>query len=118
MTSVLLVDDSYVVGKEVESALAGRYELVHELDGVAGLERLRSGNFALALLDVNMPRMGGIEMAKIASAEGLDVPMVMLTSEAQPALVKEAKAASVLGSSSRPGLLAQAVDKITGTATT
>jgi two-component system chemotaxis response regulator CheY len=46
-----------------------------------------------------MPRMGGLEMLEMVSAKGklVGLPILMLTTEGQPALVKQAKAAGARG---------------------
>ena len=53
----------------------------------------------MVLCDVNMPRMGGLEMLELVSAKGMlgALPIVMLTTEGQPALVQRAKAAGAKG---------------------
>ncbi|TAK92029.1 MAG: EAL domain-containing protein [Burkholderiaceae bacterium] len=66
--SILLVDDDDVDAKAIERALrkqGTRHRLVRAHDGVEALEILRASQIHrpyLILLDLNMPRMGGLEM--------------------------------------------------------
>ncbi|RZA20036.1 MAG: response regulator [Lysobacteraceae bacterium] len=85
---VLLVDD-HATNRQViqrQLALAG-YASETADDGVEGLERWRSGRYALLLSDVHMPRMDGYQLAQAIRAEeaqrGLPrVPIVALTASA------------------------------------
>jgi two-component system, chemotaxis family, chemotaxis protein CheY len=96
---VLVVDDSETVRRQVRQALepAG-YEVVEAVDGVDGLEKIRtSADLGLVLCDVNMPRMTGLEMIARVHAEGSTTPIIMLTSEAQPSLVQRARGSGAKG---------------------
>jgi CheY-like chemotaxis protein/HPt (histidine-containing phosphotransfer) domain-containing protein len=69
-TLVLLVDDHptnrLVIARQL--ALAG-FASEAASDGVEGLEKWRSGRYALLLSDVHMPRMDGYELARRIRAE-------------------------------------------------
>jgi PAS domain S-box-containing protein len=85
---VLLVDDHGTNRQVIQRqlALAG-YASESAEDGVEGLERWRSGRFALLLSDVHMPRMDGYQLARAIREEearrGLQrTPMVALTASA------------------------------------
>jgi two-component system chemotaxis response regulator CheY len=45
------------------------------------------------ILDVNMPRMNGIELLSRLQDDSREVPVLMLTTEGQPNLIRRAKAA-------------------------
>ncbi len=85
---VLLVDD-HPTNRQViqrQLALAGYVSEAAE-DGIEGLERWRSGRYALVLSDVHMPRMDGYELArKIREEEARSgrprIPIVALTASA------------------------------------
>ena len=85
---VLLVDD-HATNRQViqrQLALAG-YASESAEDGVEGLERWRSGRYALLLSDVHMPRMDGYQLARAireeAGRRGLPAtPIVALTASA------------------------------------
>ena len=85
---VLLVDD-HPTNRQViqrQLALAGYASETAE-DGVEGLERWRSGRYALVLSDVHMPRMDGYQLARTireeeASSGKPRTPIVALTASA------------------------------------
>ncbi len=52
-------------------------EVAH--DGVEGLEKLRSEEFDVAIVDIKMPKMDGIEMIRKANEEDIDTDMIILT---------------------------------------
>ncbi len=62
---VLVVDDSITV-REVERKLlqSAGYSVDVAVDGMDGLNALRSGQFDLLITDVDMPRMNGIELTR------------------------------------------------------
>jgi two-component system chemotaxis response regulator CheY len=93
-TTVLIVDDSQLIRGMVVRALgAAGYRVVEARDGVEGLSRLEQDRPALVICDVNMPRMNGVELLE-AARQAPDVPpFLMLTTEADPAVIAAAKAA-------------------------
>lgn len=89
---VLVVDDSALVRREIQHALGTRHQVVEAFDGLEGLKALgEDPSLGLVLLDVNMPRMTGLEMLEKAKALGYDTPILMLTTEVDPALIRRAK---------------------------
>jgi len=117
---VLVVDDSLMVRQQVGFALSSAgYDVIEAEDGVQALEKLaaQSGP-ALMVLDVNMPKMSGLELLQEMRDRKSNVPVVMLTTEGQPKLMQQAKALGAKGwiiKPFRPELLIAAVRKITGT---
>jgi len=84
---ILLVDDD----EDIRDALAlilttHGYRVVGAFDGVDALEQLRNsadGAPALVFLDLMMPRLNGVELAKElrSRAETRDVPIVVLSGD-------------------------------------
>ena len=114
---VLVVDDSVTIRHQLRMALTpAGYEVVEAFDGEDGLAKAKADpDLAMAICDVNMPRMDGIEMISKMREYGLTLPIVMLTTEGQPALIKRAKAAGAKGWIVKPfnaTLLVKAVDKL------
>jgi two-component system chemotaxis response regulator CheY len=114
---VLVIDDSETIRQQVKQALAGTgYQIIEAVDGLDGLEKLRSmGDLDMALCDVNMPRMNGLEMIAEAQRAGLKIPIVMLTTEGQPSLIKRARESGAKGWIVKPfkaELLVAAVTKL------
>jgi CheY-like chemotaxis protein len=84
---VLVVDDSKLLHRIFEIMLRN-IELVHAGDGVEGLERLgQHADVDLILLDVNMPRMNGLEFltALKADAARAKIPVILITTEGSEA---------------------------------
>ena len=119
MKRVLVIDDSSAVRQQIRNTLAGAgYDIVEAHDGLDGLEKLRTmTDIDLALCDVNMPRMTGLEMVLEVQREGLTTPILMLTTEGQPSMIRRARDAGAKGwivKPFKPELLLIAVNKIVG----
>ena len=80
---VMVVDDSLTMRKVTGRVLERHnFEVVVARDGVEALERLEERVPDLMLLDIEMPRMDGYELATAMRADGRfrGVPIVMITS--------------------------------------
>lgn len=99
--TVLVVDDSGTVRQQVSMALkqAG-FETAEASDGREGLAIIESDRkIDMVISDVNMPNMNGLEMVeKIKSKPAYKtLPIIMLTTEGQPSMIKRAKEAGAAG---------------------
>ncbi len=119
-TRVLVVDDSSAVRQQVSMALGqAGFDIVEAVDGVEGSEAVQTDRtISMIICDVNMPRMNGLEMVeKVKSEPGnADLPIIMLTTEGQPSMVKRAKAAGAKGWIIKPfkaDVLVATVQKLT-----
>lgn len=117
MKRILIIDDSEAVRRQVAQTLApAGYDVVEAADGMEGLNLIKSVQPALVLCDLNMPRMGGMELlAELSRTPPLPL-MVMLTTEAQPALIRRARELGAVGWIVKPfkaDLLIAAVNKLT-----
>jgi len=117
MKRILIIDDSEAVRRQVAQTLGpAGYDVVEAADGVEGQAVIKSAQPALVLCDLNMPRMGGMEMlAELARTPPLPL-MVMLTTEEQPALIRRARELGAVGWIVKPfkaDLLIAAVNKLT-----
>lgn len=82
-SKILVVDDSKLMHKMFEVMLR-QYELVHAFDGQEALDEMRAhGDVDLVFLDINMPKMNGLEFLAVAKddAELADVPVVIVSTE-------------------------------------
>jgi two-component system chemotaxis response regulator CheY len=118
---VLIVDDSKLLHRMFEMMLR-QYPLVHAYDGKEALERLgENGDVDLVLLDMNMPRMNGLELleAMKADARFKKIPVVLVTtegSEEQTQRGLEAGAAAYVKKPFRNEELIAVVQRLTGSA--
>lgn len=98
---VLVVDDSMTVRQQVGAVLTqAGFTVVEAGDGVEGAEAIAAqSDIAMVVCDVNMPRMNGLDM--VAKVKGdpanANLPIIMLTTEGNPALIKQAKSAGAKG---------------------
>lgn len=85
---ILVVDDERHIVRLVQVNLerAG-YQIVTAYDGVEALEKVKSEDPDMVVLDVMMPRMDGFEVLKNLQADPRtqDIPVIMLTAKAQDA---------------------------------
>lgn len=115
---VLVVDDSASVRREVAAALEG-FHVIEASDGLEGAETIeRCDDISLVICDVNMPRMSGLEMLERIGCRITDdgLKVVMLTTEGQPSLIKQARALGAKGwvvKPFNPAQLLAAAKKIT-----
>ena len=83
MFKVLVIDDDQDLRTTVASALSdSHYQVDQAADGEEGVNRVRSSNYDLVLLDVNMPKLDGISfLHKLCDeqGEGEKIP-VLITS--------------------------------------
>ncbi|HCG99335.1 MAG TPA: response regulator [Actinobacteria bacterium] len=88
---ILIAEDEAIIRLDLKEMLI---ELGHEVvgeawDGEMALELAEELTPDLAILDIKMPKMNGIEAAKTIANKGI-CPVIMLTAYSQKALVDEA----------------------------
>jgi two-component system alkaline phosphatase synthesis response regulator PhoP len=77
---VLVVDDEAHLADGIRENLAAEgYATEVAYDGAAGLEALSGEPFDLAVVDVMMPRMDGLEMCASIRHAGIQTPVLFLT---------------------------------------
>jgi CheY-like chemotaxis protein len=84
---VLLVDDSSTTLMLERLILShSPYEITTAKDGVEAVEKARATRPDLILMDVIMPRMGGLEALKLIRNEAViqDTPIIMVTTRGEP----------------------------------
>lgn len=115
--TILTVDDSASVRQMIGFTLreAG-YNVLEAVDGNDALTKL-TGTVHLIISDLNMPGMNGIELIRrVRATEGYKyVPILMLTTESQPAVKQEGKAAGATGwivKPFQPAKLLEVVSKV------
>lgn len=113
---VLVVDDSETIRQQVAGALerAG-FSVVEAADGVDGLERANQNELCMVILDVNMPRLSGLEMLERLreNPKHKTLPVLMLTTEVQQSMIERAKKAGARGWMIKPVKMDQLVSAVT-----
>jgi len=80
MFKVLVADDDADLRLSVASALSENHYLVDQAkDGEESVNRVRAGHYDLVLLDVNMPRLTGLEALKEIKAHDPSIIVIILT---------------------------------------
>jgi len=80
MQRVLVIDDqSYVRGTMVIALAANGFEAVTAESGPAGLAALDGSKFDLAIIDVYMPGMDGIQVIKEVRARVGNLPIIAMS---------------------------------------
>lgn len=81
---ILLVEDEPGVVLVVTDLLqAEGYEVESAADGVAGLRVASEGRFDLVVLDLMLPKLGGMEVCHELREQGFDGAILMLTAKGQ-----------------------------------
>ena len=102
---ILTVDDSPSVRQMVKLTLSGAgYDVIEAGDGAEGLNKAKASTLDMVVTDLNMPVMTGLglirELRKLPAYRG--VPILFLTTESDPEMKKEAKAAGATGWITKP----------------
>jgi two-component system chemotaxis response regulator CheY len=97
MSKVLVVDDSGTMRKIIIRSLnaVGFNDTVEAGDGNEGLAAFKKTPVDLVLTDWNMPNKTGLEMVRDIRAINADVPIFMITTEAEKGRVVEAIQAGI-----------------------
>ena len=119
---ILLVEDHPQLAESVAQALKGAgwtVDLLH--DGVAADLALASEDYALAILDIGLPRLDGFAVLARARDRGQTLPVLVIAGEHDPALGAETCKATWLARSLRctrsaSAFAAGSPDKIDGAA--
>jgi DNA-binding response OmpR family regulator len=85
-STVLVIDDDPVIVKllQVNFEMEG-YAVIAAENGMAGLTRAREDQPHLIILDVMMPGMNGLDVARAlrSAGETKDIPIILLSAKAQ-----------------------------------
>jgi DNA-binding response OmpR family regulator len=81
---ILLAEDEISMSRALTAILnKNNYSVDAVTDGEEALRYLRTGDYDAAVLDIMMPKMDGIEVLKTIRAEGMLIPVLMLTAKSQ-----------------------------------
>lgn len=79
---LLLVEDDI----DLATAIVDYFELEniecdHAANGLSGFNLIKSNHYDTVILDINMPKMNGLEVCEQLRNQGIDVPVLMLTAK-------------------------------------
>ena len=90
---VLLAEDSQIDRELIEVMLNDKYDILFAENGQIAVDMLRNrkDEIAVALLDMNMPKIKGIDVLKIMEEENMldDIPVLFITGEESVDVEKE-----------------------------
>ncbi len=95
---ILIADDESIIRLDLKKILErmGHKVVAEASDGNTAVELARKHELDLAILDIKMPEMDGLDAAKIVTEEKI-CPVLLLTAYSQQDLIDRAKEAGVFG---------------------
>ncbi len=97
MAKILVIDDEVQLVQMVQIRLeANGYDIVTAYDGEEGIEKVKSENPDLIILDIMMPKMNGFEACKILKNDPKysKIPIIFLSAKVQEEDLEIGKAKS------------------------
>ncbi len=84
MSKILIVEDEMQMAQALKDnfEIEG-YEVVIANNGEQGLQEILKGKYQVALLDVMLPKMSGLDICRSARQKGIDTPIIMLTAKVE-----------------------------------
>ncbi|OGH19990.1 MAG: hypothetical protein A3D74_03790 [Candidatus Levybacteria bacterium RIFCSPHIGHO2_02_FULL_37_13] len=91
---ILLIEDNpYIIELYTEVLQNAGFEVDNAEDGVSGVEKVKKGGYDLVLLDMVMPKAGGLDVIKAISQnppKEKNGPIILLTNLTKDAMVQQA----------------------------
>ena len=100
MNSILIADDHVMFRQGLRLLLKAdtRFRVVGEVeDGEQALAFIERERPSIAILDVAMPKLSGIEVVRRVAAQNIDTKCIMLTMHEEPEVVLSAMEAGAMG---------------------
>lgn len=80
MAKILIIDDEKSIRYSLREILEyEKYEVQEAQDGIEGLKKIEEEDFDIALCDIKMPKMDGIEVLEKAMALGKTIQFIMIS---------------------------------------
>ena len=114
--ALLLVEDDRIVAEAISGLLQAQgHGVVHAGHGLAALTEVATRKFDAALLDLDLPGMDGLALARMLRAQGHLFPLLAVTARSDGDAEAQAKAAGFDGFLRKPvtgAMLAQALGSL------
>ena len=99
---ILIVDDEPLITEVLSEHFKGDYEVETALNGTEALTAILRQRPDLVLLDINMPRMNGVEVLKDIKQIDPTIAVIMVTANEQIALAAESLKSGAFGYVPKP----------------
>ncbi len=87
---ILIADDEEGIRESLNLILSEEHDVTVVKEGAAALAKLANEPFDLALLDIKMPKMDGLEVIRQLKSRGIQTRLLMLTAYQSVEFAKEA----------------------------
>jgi signal transduction histidine kinase/CheY-like chemotaxis protein len=112
---LLLVEDDPTVAEVIAGLLQAQgHQVAHAAHGLAALAAAAGTQFDMALLDLDLPGMDGLALARALRAQGFDAPLLAVTARADAEAEPQARDAGFDGFLRKPltgAMLAEAIEQ-------
>ncbi|MCC7632670.1 hybrid sensor histidine kinase/response regulator [Stenotrophomonas rhizophila] len=100
---ILLVEDDLTVASVITGLLGARgHQMVHAEHALAALREVSAAPFDVVLLDLDLPGLGGLELAGHLRNQGYDMPLVAVTARTDPGIEEQVSQAGFNGFLRKP----------------
>jgi two-component system response regulator HydG len=99
---ILIVDDEPLIAEVLGEHFKPRYEIETAMNGTDALAAVLRQRPDLMLLDINMPRMNGVEVLKDVKKIDESIPVIMVTANEQVSLAADALKSGAFGYVPKP----------------
>ena len=93
---VLIVDDAPFIRNVLTEWLAAEYQILTAQDGEEGVEKFKRERFDAVLLDINMPKLSGVEALRQMQEINSQAKFIMVTAVDRQEVIDECKSLGAL----------------------
>ena len=82
MSKILIIEDEESIRRVLKKVLIeedGKYQIFEAIDGVDGVEKIKSNKLDLILCDIKMPKKDGIEVLDFIIKKYSEIPVIMIS---------------------------------------
>lgn len=113
--NILIVEDDKVQSTLIQKYLKSKtpsWAIYDAKDGVEALETIEVVNIDLILLDMSLPRLGGIELIKNMHSNGKKIPFIAISGGLNEKLIQKLYANGALDCIKKPFFLDELYNKV------